>query len=87
MPAFCTVPVFVKVSRFVLWVAVLFDAEVVAFDFVLDVFAADDFAVFLELVDTEFFTAFDVVFTVLFTAGIAAAAVLIAIVIFFLSES
>lgn len=80
-------PVFVKVSRFALWVVELFDAEAVAFDFVLDVFVADDFVVFLELVDTEFFTAFDVVFAVLFTVGLAAVAALIAIVIFFLSES
>ena len=91
MPAFCAVPVFVKVSRLVLWVVALFTVEAAAFVTFFTpvevVFTALFVFDFDELVDTDFFAVFDVVFTVVFTAGLAAAAVLTAIAIFFLSES
>lgn len=82
-PAFCEVPVLVKVSRLVLWLAALFAAEAAVFDFAFNVLAADGFAVFFEPADVDFFG----VFAAVLTAVLAAAEVLLtAMVILFLSE-
>ena len=54
MPVFCEAPVFVKISRLMLWTAALFTEETAVLDLVFDVFAADDFAVLLELAEPDF---------------------------------
>ena len=54
MPVFCEAPVFVKISRLMLWAAALFTEETAVLDLVFDVFAADDFAVLLELAEPDF---------------------------------